>query len=79
MLDWIRTATQSGIGPVVCFAFGFKSELKPVLAAVVTQWSDGPTEGHVNRLKALKRQMYGRAGFTLLRRRVLPCSAAASP
>ena len=79
MLDWIRTATQSGVGPVVRFAFGLKSELKPVLAAVATQWSNGQTEGQVNRLKAIKRQMYGRAGFTLLRRRVLPCSPAASP
>jgi transposase len=44
-----------------------------------TQWSNGKTEGQVNRLKAIKRQMYGRAGFTLLRRRVLPWSPAASP
>lgn len=79
MLEWIRTATQSGIGPLVRFAFGLKTELKPVLAAVTTQWSNGQTEGQVNRLKAIKRQMYGRAGFTLLRRRVLPCSLAASP
>ena len=78
-LDWIRTATQSGIGPLIRFAFGLQRELKPVLAAVATQWSNGQTEGQVNRLKAIKRQMYGRAGFTLLRRRVLPCTPAASP
>jgi transposase len=34
-------------------------------------WSNGPVEGHVNRLKTIKRQMYGRAGFVLLRARVL--------
>jgi len=39
------------------------------------EWSNGPTEGHVNRLKFLKRQGYGRAGFDLLRRRVLPLAA----
>jgi transposase len=79
MLDWIRNATQSGIGPVVRFAFGLRSELKPVLAAVTTTWSNGQTEGHVNRLKTIKRQMYGRAGFALLRRRVLPFTSVASP
>jgi transposase len=35
-------------------------------------WSNGPVEGHVNRLKTLKRQMYGQAEFELLRARVLP-------
>jgi len=35
------------------------------------QWSNGPVEGQVNRLKLLKRQMYGRASFPLLRARVL--------
>ena len=40
-------------------------------AAVTETWSNGPVEGHVNRLKTIKRQMYGRAGFVLLRARVL--------
>jgi len=79
MLDWIHNATQSGIGPLVRFAFGLKSQLKSVLPAVTTQWSNGQTEGQVNRLKTIKRQMYGRAGFTLLRRRVLPFAPRASP
>jgi len=42
-----------------------------VYAAVTERWSNGPVEGHVNRLKTIKRQMYGRAGFVLLRARVL--------
>ena len=42
-----------------------------VKAALKYPWSNGPVEGHVNRLKTLKRQMYGRANFDLLRRRVL--------
>jgi transposase len=37
-------------------------------------WSNGPVEGHVNRLKLIKRPMFGRASFELLRRRVL-CAA----
>ena len=42
-----------------------------VQAAVTATWSNGPAEGPVNRLKTIKPQMYGRAGFVLLRARVL--------
>ena len=42
-----------------------------IRAGVTTRWSNGPVEGHVNRLKAVTRQMYGRAGLDLLRRRVV--------
>jgi transposase len=75
MLHWIRTAAQSGIGPLVRFAYGLKKDLNAVIAAVGTSWSNGQTEGQINRLKAIKRQMYGRAGFHLLRARVLPYRA----
>ena len=40
-------------------------------AGLTEAWSNGPTEGHVNKLKLIKRQMYGRAKFDLLRQRVL--------
>jgi transposase len=46
--------------------------LKQDLQAVSTPWSNGPVEGHITRLKMLKRQMYGRAGIELLRARLLP-------
>ena len=46
-------------------------KINAVRAALTHSWSNGPTEGHVNRLKLLKRQMYGRAKFDLLRSRVL--------
>jgi transposase len=42
-----------------------------VKAAVTLPWSQGPTEGHINRLKMLKRQMFGRATLDLLARRFL--------
>jgi transposase len=42
-----------------------------VRAAMSSQWSNGQTEGQVNRLKTIKRQMYGRANFDLLKARVL--------
>ena len=72
MLWWIQNAKQCGIGSLVRFAFGLQKDLPAVLAAVETPWSNGQVEGQINRLKTIKRQMYGRAGFDLLRARVLP-------
>jgi len=46
-------------------------------AAVTERWSNGPVEGHINRLKRLKRQMYGRAGLRLLLARLLPDTLSA--
>jgi transposase len=54
-------------------------DLAAVTSAVDTAWSSGQVEGQINRLKTLKRQMYGRAGFTLLRARVLPFVSTLSP
>jgi len=42
--------------------------------AIETPWNNGPIEGQINRLTVIKRQMYGRAGFELLKARVLPLS-----
>ena len=53
------------------FASSLQSDLDAVRAAFTMPWSNGQTEGHVNRLKFLKRQMYGRASLELLRLRVL--------
>jgi transposase len=69
---WMMRAESSGIGSLVRFAAGLRKDFAAVLAAVETGWSNGPVEGQINRLKMLKRQMYGRAGFALLRARVLP-------
>lgn len=77
MVHWVRVAGQSGIGPLIRFAYGLRKDFQAVLAAVETPWSNGQTEGQINRLKAIKRQMYGRAGFQLLRARVLPYRAMA--
>jgi len=49
-----------------------RRDLDAVKQAITSRWSNGPVEGHINRLKMIKRQMYGRAGFELLRARVLP-------
>jgi transposase len=74
--QWIEGARRCEYGAVVRFAYGLKKDLSAVSAAVETSWSTGQVEGQINRLKTIKRQMYGRAGFELLRARVLPYSPA---
>ena len=73
--QWIEGAKRSEFGHIVRFAYGLQKDISAVSAAVDTPWSTGQVEGQINRLKMIKRQMYGRAGFELLRARVLPFSA----
>jgi transposase len=68
---WIAEATQSGIEALARFARGLQDDLAAVTAGLTLAWSNGVTEGHIHRLKLMKRQGYGRAGFALLRQRVL--------
>jgi transposase len=68
---WLAEATASGIEALACFAQGLQEELTAVKAGLTLPWSNGPVEGHINRLKLLKRQGYGRAGVVLLRQRVM--------
>jgi transposase len=65
---WVEAARRSLLRR---FAAGIHADVAAVRAAITLSWSNGPVEGHVNRLKMLKRQMYGRANFDLLRERVL--------
>ena len=71
LADWLSRAEVSPCPEVRHFAEGIRRDESAVNAAVTLCWSNGPLEGHVNRLKTIKRQMYGRAGFTLLKARVL--------
>jgi len=68
---WIKTARASGVPELVEFAKGLVRDRAAVEAALRYKWSNGITEGHVNRLKMIKRTAYGRASFRLLRQRVL--------
>ena len=68
---WLEKARASGIGELIWFVNGVEQDRAPVEEAFKSQWSQGQTEGQVNRLKFLKRQMYGRADFDLLRARVV--------
>jgi transposase len=74
---WLEKARQSTCREIQVFAQGLRQDLAAVQNAVILEWSNGPVEGQVNRLKMLKRQMYGRANFDLLRARVLPMALAA--
>jgi transposase len=69
--SWITQATESGIDDLTRFAAGLRADEAAVRAGLTLEWSQGQVEGHVNRLKVLKRLMYGRANFDLLRQRVL--------
>lgn len=68
---WVEAASGSGIAALRKFATGLQADYAAVKAGLTLEWSNGQTEGQINRLKLLKRQMYGRAGFALLRQRVL--------
>jgi transposase len=68
---WMAEAMHSGIEELARFARGLQDDLSAVKAGLTLEWSNGPIEGQITRLKLLKRQGYGRAGFALLRQRVL--------
>jgi transposase len=71
LAEWLRRAEASPVPELRRFAQGVRRDEAAVRAAVTQLWSNGPVEGQVNRLKLIKRSMYGRAGFSLLRARVL--------
>ncbi|GID28036.1 transposase [Paractinoplanes brasiliensis] len=68
---WITAAEQAALPGVSRFAGGLTADLAAVTAGLSLPFSSGPVEGNVNRIKMIKRQMYGRAGFDLLRKRIL--------
>lgn len=73
---WLRQAQTSGVSELQSFARGLQRDLAAVRAGLSLPWSNGQTEGQIHRLKLLKRQTYGRAGFALLRLRVLHAATA---
>jgi transposase len=68
---WLQRAEQSGIASLKGLAKGLRRDYAAVAAALTLPWSQGQVEGQITRLKLLKRQMYGRAKFDLLRLQVL--------
>lgn len=68
---WIERASTSTVVELERFASGIQRDAAAVLGAMTSPWSNGQVEGQVTRAKLLKRQMYGRANFDLLRARIL--------
>ena len=77
LAPWLEAAEQSSVPEVHAFVTKLRQDLPAVQAAVTFSWSQGQVEGQVNRVKLLKRSMYGRAKFDLLKQRVLYRSASA--
>ncbi len=69
---WLDDAKECGIPAVVNFAKTLMIDIQAVRNAVIERWSNGQTEGQINRLKTLKRAMFGRTNTELLRARLLP-------
>jgi len=70
--NWLLDARRTGLPEIGRFCDGLLRDAAAVTAAVTLPWSNGQVEGQIHRLKLVKRQMYGRESFKLLRRRVLP-------
>jgi transposase len=68
---WLARAATSALLPFQRFAKGLREDYAAVKAGITLPWSQGPIEGQINRLKTLKRQMFGRAHVDLLAQRFL--------
>jgi transposase len=68
---WLQHAATSGVPEFRTFVTGLRRDEAAVRAALALPWNNGPTEGNINRLKLIKRAMYGRGNFDLLRQRML--------
>jgi transposase len=69
---WLHDADRSELYGIRRFARTLRQDLAAVRNAITKTWSNGQTEGQINRLKTLKRAMYGSAGIELLWARMLP-------
>ncbi len=68
---WMEKATKINHKQINSLVKGFKKDYDAVKNAISSDWSSGKVEGTINKLKTIKRQMYGRAGMELLRRKVI--------
>jgi transposase len=72
---WLDDAHYTGLYGIQRFVRFLRRDVEAVRNAIRETWSNGQTEGQINRLKTLKRSMYGRAGTELLRVRMLPLTS----
>jgi transposase len=68
---WLTQVAASGLPELQSFAAGVEHDQEAVQAGLISALSNAQTEGQVTKVKLIKRTMYGRAGFPLLRQRVL--------
>ncbi|MBE1554059.1 hypothetical protein H4683_001134 [Filibacter limicola] len=71
LVDWLEKYEEIDSLFIQAFIRGVQQDRSAVVLSIQEPWSNGPVEGHVNRLKTIKRIMYGRAGFQVLKNRVL--------
>jgi transposase len=69
--QWMDTVRADDLPTLHSFVNGLGQDLEAVIAGLSLHYSSGAVEGHNNKIKMLKRQMFGRANFDLLRKRVL--------
>ncbi|WP_063813708.1 ISL3 family transposase [Nocardia anaemiae] len=69
--EWIASVRADDLPAMHSFAIGLEHDFAAVTAGLTLHWSNGPTEGTVNKVKALKRQCFGRSNLDLLRKRIL--------
>jgi len=74
LADWMQRVQADPLPALHSLVTGLRRDLDAVVAGLSMLWNSGPVEGNVNRIKTLKRQMYGRASFSLLRKRILLCA-----
>jgi transposase len=71
LTGWMHRVQANPLPALHSLVTGLRRDLDAVVAGLTMPWSSGPVEGNVNRIKTIKRQMYGRASFPLLRKRIL--------
>jgi len=71
LTDWIARVQADPLPALHSLITGLRRDLDAVIAGLTMAWNSGPVEGAVNRIKTIKRSMYGRASFSLLRKRIL--------
>jgi transposase len=69
---WLHDARHCGLHAIRSFVKKLRQDIDAVRNAILEPWSNGQVEGQINRLKTLKRAMYGRASVELLRARMMP-------
>lgn len=72
--EWAMEAERSGVQEIKSFSKSFLTDYEAVKNTLTLSLSNGQVEGQINKLKIVRRQMYGSAGFELLRKRMVPGS-----